>query len=215
MQTTVATMDERIGRSGVIAVVVIDDAARAADLGDALVAGGIEAIEVTLRTPFALDAIRALADRPGLIVGAGTVLDVDMVGAAVDAGARFIVSPGFDEEVVAASHARGIPIIPGVATATEIQAARRAGCHVLKVFPAGPLGGPGMLRALAAPFSGVRFVPTGGITLADVGDYVALPSVHAIGGTFVAPPAILAAGDWAAITALARDAVSAAQAGRP
>ena len=176
--------------------------------------GGIEAIEVTLRTPAALDAIRALADVPGLIVGAGTVLDVAMVEASLDAGARFLVSPGFDADVVAAGHARGVPTVPGVATATEIQAARRAGCTVLKVFPAGSLGGPGMVRALAAPFAGVRFVPTGGITLSDVADHLALPSVLAIGGTFLAPSALVAAEDWAAITALASDAVAAAAAGR-
>lgn len=214
MDTTVANMDERIGRSGVIAVVVIDDATRAGDLGEALAAGGVAAIEVTLRTAAALDAIRALAGRPQIVVGAGTVLDVAMLNAALDAGARFIVSPGFDAEVVAAGHARGVPVIPGVASATEIQAARRAGCHVLKVFPAGPLGGPGMLRALAAPFADVRFVPTGGISLADVGAYAALPSVHAIGGTFLAPSALVGAGDWPAITALARDAVRAAREGR-
>src|SRR4051812_11853196 len=157
---------DRLEALGVVPVVVIENASAAARLGSALSAGGLPCAEVTLRTDSALESLRVLAEDPALLVGAGTVIRPQQVQSALEAGARFIVSPGFSAAVVAECIGVGVPVLPGVATATEIQAALEAGLDVVKFFPAEAAGGVGALKALAAPFRSVRFVPTGGINLA-------------------------------------------------
>lgn len=190
-------------------VIVVDDAQAASWLGSTLVDNGLPIAEVTLRTPAALDAIERLAEQPGLLVAAGTVVRREQVDQAAQAGARVVVSPGFDAEVVRRCLNRGVLPIPGVATATEVQAAGHAGAQLLKFFPAGPLGGPGMLQALAAPFPQARFVPTGGIGPDDLPAYLRLPCVAAVGGSFMVPTAALRAGDQLEIGQRIRTAVAA------
>ena len=189
-------------------VIVLDDADAATWLGSTLVDNGLPVAEVTLRTPAALNAIERMAGVPGLLVGAGTVLSAEQVGQAARAGAAFIVSPGFDVEVVRRSLDLGLLPIPGVATATEVQAALRVGVSLLKFFPAGPLGGTQMLHALAAPFPQVRFLPTGGIGPDDLSAYLRLPCVTAVGGSFMVPAAAVGAGDRQEIGQRIRAAVA-------
>lgn len=196
-----------------VPVIVMEDAGAARPLGEALVAGGLRCAEVTFRTAAAEAALAAMAEDPRLLVGAGTVVRPEQVDRAVAAGAEFIVSPGFSPTVVRHCRQVGVPVMPGVATATEIQAAREEGLDVLKFFPAEPLGGLAMLKALAAPFPGVRFVPTGGITAAQLGDYLAHPSVAAVGGSWMVAPKLVAAGAWDEITRLTADAVAIASKG--
>src|SRR6185369_14709428 len=160
---------------------------------------------VTFRTAVAADAIRAVADR--LLVGAGTVLTPAQVDQAVEAGARFIVTPGFGPAVVRRCQEVGVPVFPGVATATEIQMALDAGIETVKFFPAEQLGGVPMLKALAAPFRSVRFIPTGGVSTANVASYLAVPAVVAVGGTWMVAPDLLAAGDWTEVTRRTRAAL--------
>jgi 2-dehydro-3-deoxyphosphogluconate aldolase / (4S)-4-hydroxy-2-oxoglutarate aldolase len=190
-----------------VPVIVLDHAEAARLLGDALLAGGLPVAEITLRTPSAMAVLEAMAENASLLVGAGTVLDVDQVEQAVAVGARFIVSPGFDADVVRRAQELGAVPIPGIATATELQAARRAGLDVVKFFPARALGGVPALRALAAPFPEVRFVPTGGIDAKDLVGYLEVPSVVAVGGSFMVPSAPLADKDWEEITQRVREAV--------
>ena len=204
---TFAVLD-RLGELGVIPVVVIDDVSRAEPLGHALLAGGLPCAEVTLRTPEALESLRVLAEDPDLLVGAGTVLRPAQVEQALDAGARFIVSPGFSPAVVAECAQAGVPVLPGVATATEIQAALDAGLDVVKFFPAEAAGGVRTLSALAAPFREVRFVPTGGIAAADLARYLAVPSVLAVGGSWVVATGLLADSRFAEIADLTAAAVA-------
>lgn len=187
---------EQIAADRVLPVVVLDDAADAEPLADALLAGGLHCAEVTFRTAAAADAIAAMAKRPDLLVGAGTVLTAAQVDAAVDAGAEFVVSPGLGPTVVRRCAERGVPVFPGVATATEIQQALELGLDTLKFFPAGQLGGPAMLTALSAPFRQVRFVPTGGVSAANLAEYLAVPSVLAVGGTWMVAPELIAAGNF-------------------
>jgi 2-dehydro-3-deoxyphosphogluconate aldolase/(4S)-4-hydroxy-2-oxoglutarate aldolase len=194
----------------IVPVVVIEDPASAGKLGDALLAGGLPVAEVTFRTAGARAALAELATDPRLLVGAGTVTTVAQVDQAVEAGARFMVSPGFSAAVVAYCQQLGIPVVPGVATATELMAALDAGVDLVKFFPAQTLGGLAALRALAAPFPAVRFVPTGGITADLLPDYLAEHSVAAVGGTWMVAPALLAAGDFAEVTARAAAAVAVA-----
>jgi 2-dehydro-3-deoxyphosphogluconate aldolase/(4S)-4-hydroxy-2-oxoglutarate aldolase len=193
-------------------VIVLEDAAAAGPLAGALVAGGLGCAEVTFRTAAAADALRVMAADPRLVVGAGTVVEPDQVDAAVAAGARFIVSPGFSADVVGRCAAVGVPVFPGVATATEVMACLAAGLRTLKFFPAEPLGGLAMLGALAAPFGSVRFIPTGGITAQRLPDYLAHPVVAAVGGSWMVAPKLIAAGDWAEITRLTAEAVAVARA---
>lgn len=195
--------------SRVVPVVVLDDAAFAPDLADALAAGGIPCAEITLRTPAALDAIRAIAGRSGFAVGAGTVTTARQVDEAVDAGATYLVSPGFDDAVAERAAARGVPLVPGVATATEIQRAVAAGLDHLKVFPAAAVGGPSSLRAFAGPFPDVRFLPSGGVSAANAGEYLALPSVFAVSGSWMVPATALAARDAETVRALSSEATAA------
>ncbi|MEV6547903.1 bifunctional 4-hydroxy-2-oxoglutarate aldolase/2-dehydro-3-deoxy-phosphogluconate aldolase [Streptomyces sp. NPDC051597] len=191
----------------VVPVVVLDDAADAVPLARALVAGGLPAIEVTLRTPAALDAIRAIADGvPEAVVGAGTVVSAAGVGRAAAAGARFLVSPGWTAGLLDAMTASGLPFLPGVATASEVVALLERGIGEMKFFPAEAAGGTAYLRSLAGPLPAARFCPTGGISLASAPDYLALPNVGCVGGTWMLPPDAVAARDWARVEALAREA---------
>jgi len=195
--------------SRIVPVVVIDDASFAPDLADALAAGGIPTAEITLRTPAALDAIRAVAGRSGFAVGAGTVTTVAQVEAAVDAGATYLVSPGFDDAVVERAAELGIPFLPGVATATEIQRAIAAGLDRLKLFPAGAVGGATALKAFAGPFPDVRFLPSGGVSAANAGEYLALGNVFAVSGSWMVPSTALAARDAGTVRALSAEASAA------
>lgn len=199
---------DRVQGVGVLPVIVLEDASFAVPLGDALKAGGLPIAEVTFRTAAAEEALHALAADPALLVGAGTVLDVDQVNRAVDAGARFIVSPGLRASVVRRAQELGVEVWPGVATPTEVLAALELGLGVVKLFPAGPLGGADLVKALAGPFPAVRFIPTGGVTHANLRDYLALASVVAVGGSWMVPPALLAQGDFTGISRLCAQAVA-------
>lgn len=193
----------------VIPVLKISRIEDAVPLAQALVNGGLPAIEVTLRTPVALDAIRAIAaDVPGAIVGAGTILNSEQFAAAENAGARFIVSPGFTPALALAADQSATPLLPGAITPGEIMLAVAAGYSLLKFFPAEQAGGVGFLKALASPFAGIRFCPTGGIEATNAPDYLALGNVACVGGSWVAPDALVAAGQWDQITVLARQAAS-------
>lgn len=192
----------------VIPVLVVEDAARAAPLAAALVAGGLPVLEVTLRTPAALDAIAAMTQVPGAQVGAGTVLDGKGAARAQAAGARFVVAPGSTPDLVAACAALDLPLLPGAATASEVMVLCSAGYRMAKFFPAVAAGGIPMLKALHGPLPEMRFCPTGGITPETAASWLALPNVACLGGSWVAPPDRIAAGDWAGIADLARAAAS-------
>ncbi|MEV0727627.1 bifunctional 4-hydroxy-2-oxoglutarate aldolase/2-dehydro-3-deoxy-phosphogluconate aldolase [Polymorphospora sp. NPDC050346] len=200
-----------IAAGRMLPVVVLEDAAAATPLADALVAGGLRSVEVTFRTAAAADAIRAMSTNPDLLVGAGTVLSPAQVDQAAEAGAKFVLSPGFSPSVVKRCQELGLPIFPGVATATEIQMALDAGLEIVKFFPAEQLGGIPMIKALAAPFRSVRFIPTGGVNTGNLADYLAVPSVFAVGGTWMVAPDLLRAGRWDEVTALTAAAVAAAR----
>jgi 2-dehydro-3-deoxyphosphogluconate aldolase/(4S)-4-hydroxy-2-oxoglutarate aldolase len=193
-------------RAPVIPVLVIEDAASARPLAEALVAGGLPVLEVTLRTEAALDAIAEMARVEGGLVGAGTLLTPADVEAAQGAGARFGVSPGATPALLDAARAGDLPLLPGAATATEAMALLEKGYTVQKFFPAEAAGGARALAALASPLPRIRFCPTGGVTPANAAEYLALPNVLCVGGSWVAPKDKVAAGDWAAITALAAEA---------
>jgi 2-dehydro-3-deoxyphosphogluconate aldolase/(4S)-4-hydroxy-2-oxoglutarate aldolase len=193
----------------VVAVVVIDDLAHAVPLARALVGGGIKAIEVTLRTPVALDAIRAIAGAvEGAVVGAGTLLAPGDLRAAEAAGARFGVSPGVTAALLDAADESSLPYLPGAATATEAMQLFERGYASQKFFPATPAGGPDYLRSLASPLPGIRFCPTGGISPATARDWLALPNVVCVGGSWLSAAALLRAGDWRRIEALAHEAAA-------
>jgi 2-dehydro-3-deoxyphosphogluconate aldolase/(4S)-4-hydroxy-2-oxoglutarate aldolase len=190
----------------VIPVLVIDDLAHAAPLARALVAGGLPALEVTLRTPAALDAIRAMAEVPGGVVGAGTLLTPADVKAAKAAGATFGVSPGATDRLIAACEDEGLPLLPGAATASEIMALLEKGYSVQKFFPAEQAGGAAYLKSIGSPIPQVSFCPTGGISLKLAPDYLSLKTILCVGGSWVAPKDAMARGDWDEITRLAREA---------
>lgn len=205
-------MMELLKKAPVVPVVVIDDAANAVALAEALVAGGLPVIEVTMRTAAAPDAIAAIAsDVPNALVGAGTVLSAEHAHTIVAAGAKFIVSPGLHDDVVAAAADLSVPVIPGVATATEAQRAWNLGLRTLKFFPAGHAGGIPMIKALAAVFRDVKFMPTGGVSAENLGDYLKVPAVLACGGSWLTPADAVAKGDFGRITKLAAEAVTIAQ----
>ncbi len=193
-------------RAAVLPVLVIDDATHARPLAEALVAGGLPALEVTLRTPAALDAIREMATVRGGIVGAGTLITPDDVRAARDAGAMFGVSPGATDELLAACEAEGLPLLPGAATASEAMALLARGYDMLKFFPAEASGGVRALKAIGAPLPQIGFCPTGGVNPGNAATYLALPNVVCAGGSWVAPSDRVNARDWAGIEALARAA---------
>ncbi|MGC0332319.1 2-dehydro-3-deoxyphosphogluconate aldolase/(4S)-4-hydroxy-2-oxoglutarate aldolase [Streptomyces sp. SAI-170] len=193
--------------SPVVPVVVVEDPADAVPLARALVAGGLPAIEVTLRTAGALDAIRAITDGvPGAVVGAGTVITPAQVAEAVGAGARFLVSPGWTDVLLEAMRASGVPFLPGVSTTSEVVALLERGVREMKFFPAQAAGGTAYLRSLAGPLPQARFCPTGGIGPALAPEYLALPNVGCVGGSWMLPADAVAARDWDRIERLAREA---------
>ena len=197
---------EICGLAPVVPVLVVEDAATAADLARALVAGGLPALEVTLRTPAALDVIREMAGVEGGVVGAGTLLTPQDVANAVDAGALFGVSPGATDRLLDAAAEAGLPMLPGAATATEAMALLEKGYTVQKFFPAEASGGAAALKAIGAPIPQIRFCPTGGVSLANARDYLGLPNTICVGGSWVAPKSKVDQGDWNGIEALAREA---------
>lgn len=213
--TTPETVLADLALRRVVPVVVLDDAAHAGPLADALVAGGLPVAEVTFRTAAAAEAIRVMADRGDILVGAGTVLTPAQVDEAVAAGARYVVSPGLSRAVVERCFEHGVLALPGTVTATEIQAALELGLTTVKFFPAGTSGGAPAIAALTAPFGGLRFMPTGGIGPANLHDYLAIPAVTAVGGSWMVPRAAVAAGDVERIAELSREAVALAAAARP
>ncbi|WP_330304197.1 MULTISPECIES: bifunctional 4-hydroxy-2-oxoglutarate aldolase/2-dehydro-3-deoxy-phosphogluconate aldolase [unclassified Streptomyces] len=193
----------------VVPVVVVTDAADAVPLARALVAGGLPAIEVTLRTPVALDAIRAIAaEVPGAVVGAGTVLSPEQVTDSVVAGARFLVSPGWTDVLLDAMRASGVPFLPGVSTTSEVVTLLERGVREMKFFPAQAAGGTAYLKSLAGPLPLARFCPTGGIGPGSAPEYLALPNVGCVGGTWMLPDDALAAKDWGRVERLAREAAA-------
>ena len=198
----------------VIPVLTVKDAAEAAPLAEALVNGGLPALEVTLRTPAALDAIQAMSEIEGGVVGAGTLLTSSDVEAAKKAGARFGVSPGATPMLLDAAAANELPLLPGVSSASEVMALLERGITVMKFFPAEAAGGAGLLKSFLAPLAAAKFCPTGGITLANASDYLALSNVLCVGGSWVAPMEITTSGDWPMIEKLAREAVSSLGANR-
>lgn len=193
----------------VVPVLIIEDAKTAVPLARALVAGGLKAIEITLRTDAALEAVRLVAQEvEGAVVGAGTILNAAHYAAAVDAGSQFIVSPGTTQELLDVARQSDIPLLPGAATASEVMALREEGYKVLKFFPAEQAGGAAYLKALSSPLAGTLFCPTGGISLKNAMDYLSLPNVVCVGGSWVAPKELVSAGDWAGITKLASEAAA-------
>ncbi|WP_327367131.1 bifunctional 4-hydroxy-2-oxoglutarate aldolase/2-dehydro-3-deoxy-phosphogluconate aldolase [Streptomyces sp. NBC_01217] len=193
----------------VVPVVVLEDAADAVPLARALVAGGLPAIEVTLRTAAALDTIRAIsAEVPGAVVGAGTVISVRNVSETVAAGARFLVSPGWTQTLLDAMKASGVPFLPGVSTTSEVVALLERGVTEMKFFPAEAAGGTAYLKALSSPLPQARFCPTGGIALASAPSYLALPNVGCVGGSWMVPADAVAARDWARVERLASEAAA-------
>ena len=210
-----STERERIEQAGLVPVVVIDDPADAPALVGALTEGELPIAEITFRTAAAEDAIRAAAAaHPDALIGAGSVLLPEQVDAAVDAGASFIVSPGFEENVVRRTLDHGVMALPGCVTASDLMKARQMGLDVVKFFPSEPSGGVAMIKAVAAPFPGMRFVPTGGISTVNLDEYLAEPRILAVGGSWMVKPAVVRARDWAAITKAACEAVAAVRRAR-
>jgi 2-dehydro-3-deoxyphosphogluconate aldolase/(4S)-4-hydroxy-2-oxoglutarate aldolase len=199
---------QKLGQIGIIPIVTIEEASSAVPLGQALLDGGLPCAEITFRTAAASDAIRELsAAHPDILVGAGTVLTVSQAESAKASGARFIVTPGFDAQVVDWCLANDMAVTPGVMTPTDINLALNKNLTVLKFFPAEAAGGVKTLKAIGGPYAGVKFIPTGGISIDNLAEYLSLPMVHACGGSFMVKKQVIAAGDFAAITRLARAAV--------
>ncbi|MFF0275215.1 MULTISPECIES: bifunctional 4-hydroxy-2-oxoglutarate aldolase/2-dehydro-3-deoxy-phosphogluconate aldolase [unclassified Streptomyces] len=207
--TSVFDLAPEVPSVPVVPVVVIEDASDAVPLARALVAGGLPLVEVTLRTPAALDAVRAIAGEvPGAVVGAGTVVTAEGVADAVGAGARFLVSPGWTQRLLGAMRDSGLPFLPGVSTTSEVVALLEQGVQDMKFFPAEAAGGAPYLKSLAGPLPRARFCPTGGVSLASAPAYLSLPNVGCVGGTWMLPPDALAARDWARVETLAREAAA-------
>ena len=205
------TLKNALAKCKIVPVVVVHDVAHAAPLANALANGGLTVVEVTMRTPAALDVISAMVKaRPDLVTGAGTVLNAEHLQQARDAGAHFGVSPGTSAALREAILASGWAFIPGCATPSEAMTLAEAGFEVVKLFPAEVVGGLNMLKSMAAPLPHIKFMPTGGVRLDKVAEYAAQPNVVAVGGTWIVPPALLEAGDFAAIEKLAREAFEAA-----
>lgn len=198
---------QRLKSAGVVPVVVLDRAEDAVPTARALLAGGVDVMEITFRTEAAAASIRAVAEAcPEMLVGAGTVITLEQCRQAVACGARFIVAPGFDAEVVRWCVEQDVAVTPGCVTPTEIMAAMKLGLRVVKFFPAGIYGGLKAMKALSAPFGGVRFIPTGGVDAHNLGEYLSAPFVHAVGGSWLCPKAEIAAGHFEQITARCREA---------
>ena len=197
----------RLARAGVVPVVVLEHAKDAVPTAKAMVAGGIDVMEITFRTAAAADSIRAVSENcPEMLVGAGTVITLEQCKKAVESGAKFIVSPGFDEEVVRWCVEHHVPVTPGCVTPTEIMAAMKLGIQIIKFFPAGVYGGLSAMKALSGPFGGIKFIPTGGVNAQNLAEYLAAPFIHAVGGSWVCPKADISAGNFEKITALCREA---------
>lgn len=198
---------KRLAQSGVVPVVVLEDAKDAVPTAKAMLAGGIDVMEITFRTAAAADSIKAVAqERPDMVVGAGTVINLEQCKLAVECGAKFIVSPGYDEETVAWCCDNGIPVTPGCVTPTEIMMALKHGLKVLKFFPANVYGGLSAIKSLAGPFGGVKFIPTGGVNAQNLAEFISSPYIHAVGGSWICPKADIAAGNFDKITALCKEA---------
>ena len=201
----------RLSAAAVVPVVVLDDAKDAVATAKALRAGGGAVMEITFRTAAAADSIKAVAENcRDMLVGAGTVITLEQCKQAVECGAKFIVSPGFDEEVVRWCVENGIAVTPGCVTPSEIMAAMKLGLTVVKFFPAGVYGGLSAMKALSGPFGGIKFIPTGGVNGQNIGEFIAAPFIHAVGGSWVCPKADIAAGNFEKITELCKQARSAA-----
>ena len=197
----------RLARAGVVPVVVLEHAKDAVPTAKAMVAGGIDVMEITFRTAAAADSIRAVSENcPEMLVGAGTVITLEQCKKAVESGAKFIVAPGFDEEVVRWCVENNVPVTPGCVTPTEIMAAMKLGIQIIKFFPAGVYGGLSAMKALSGPFGGIKFIPTGGVNAQNLAEYLAAPFIHAVGGSWVCPKADISAGNFEKITALCREA---------
>lgn len=206
---------QRLANAGVVPVVVLDDAKDAVPTANAMVAGGIDVMEITFRTAAAPDCIKAVSENcPDMLVGAGTILTLDQCKLAVEMGAKFIVSPGFDAEVVSWCVENGIAVTPGCVTPTEITAAIKLGLKVVKFFPANVYGGLNAMKNLSAPFVGIKFMPTGGVNAQNLSEYISAPFIHAVGGSWVCPKADIAAGNFEKITALCKEAHDLAVASR-
>ncbi|MBR1686434.1 MAG: bifunctional 4-hydroxy-2-oxoglutarate aldolase/2-dehydro-3-deoxy-phosphogluconate aldolase [Clostridia bacterium] len=200
---------EQLGKIGIVPVVVLDDAKDALALGKALMDGGLPCAEVTFRTAAAEESIRIMAKEfPEMIVGAGTVLTIDQVNRAVDAGSKFIVSPGLNPRIVAYCIDRGIPVCPGTCTPSDVERALEFGLDAVKFFPAEPAGGLKFIKAIAAPYTNVKFMPTGGINAQNIRDYLAYNRILACGGSWMVTKDLVKAGDFAKITELVREAAN-------
>ena len=198
---------DRMRRTGIVPVVVLDDAKDAIPTARALLAGGVDVMEITFRTAAAADSIKVVSEScPDMLVGAGTVVTLDQCKQALECGAQFIVSPGLDPEVVSWCVERNVPITPGCVTPTEIIAAMKLGLNVVKFFPAGVYGGLKAMKALAAPFGRIKFIPTGGVEAKNLKEYLEAPFVHAVGGSWLCPKKEIAAGNFDAVTALCCEA---------
>ena len=198
---------KRLAQSGVVPVVVLEDAKDAVPTAKAMLAGGIDVMEITFRTAAAADSIKAVAQEcPDMVVGAGTVINLEQCKLAVECGAKFIVSPGYDEETVAWCCDNGIPVTPGCVTPTEIMMALKHGLKVLKFVPANVYGGLSAIKSLAGPFGGVKFIPTGGVNAQNLAEFISSPYIHAVGGSWICPKADIAAGNFDKITALCKEA---------
>ena len=209
MSSPTTTVLDTIAARRLVPVVVVDGADQGARLADALAAGGLPVAEITLRTAGGLDAIRAVArNHPDVVVGAGTVTTAAQVDDVVAAGARYVVSPGLSAAVVRRAQEHGIPVLPGVATPSEIMAALDLGVDVVKLFPASVVGGPAAIKAFSAPFPQVRFVPTGGVGADNLADYLDLEPVLAVGGSWMVERSLVAAGEWDEISRRTREAVA-------
>ena len=205
------TVMERLANSIVVPVVVLEKAEDAVPTARAMLAGGVDTMEITFRTACAPEAIKAVAENcPEVLVGAGTVINLEQCKLAVSMGARFIVSPGYSEEIVSWCVEHNIPVTPGCVTPTEIMAAVNHGLKVIKFFPANVYGGLNAMKNLSAPFVGIKFLPTGGVNTANIKEYIDAPFVHAVGGSWVCPKAEIAAGNFEKITQLCREARKAA-----
>ena len=198
---------KRMACAGIVPVVVLEDAKDAVPTARAMVAGGIDVMEITFRTAAAADSIRAVAaEVPEMLVGAGTVVNLEQCKLAVECGAKFIVSPGYDEEVVSWCCDNGVAVCPGCVTPTEIMMALKHGLKVLKFFPANVYGGLSAIKSLAGPFGGVKFIPTGGVNAQNLAEFISSPYIHAVGGSWICPKADIAAGNFDKITALCKEA---------
>ena len=206
------TVMERLAKSVVVPVVVLEKVEDAIPLANAMAAGGVDTMEITFRTACAPECIKAVAENcPDVLVGAGTIVNVEQAKLAIEMGAKFIVSPGFSDEVVGWCVENGIAVAPGCVTPTEIMGALKHGLKMVKFFPANVYGGLNAMKNLSAPFVGLKFLPTGGVNAANIKEYVDAPFIHAVGGSWVCPKADIAAGNWDKITQLCIEARKAAK----